>query len=126
MNYNVAVHKKDARKRYPYFLARTNALRSKTFAKMRIRNENCDLLSHSSRGGDYEGLVHCTVARLYHRNILFVQGSESLANGIFGESCDAVNVQLIHDLLAVGFHGFHADIKTCGYFLGRFALGNEL
>jgi hypothetical protein len=33
-----------------------------------------------------------------------------------------VNVQLVHDLLAVGFHGFHADVKSCGYFLGGFAL----
>ena len=55
-----------------------------------------------------------------------LQKSDSLTNGILGQFSDAVDVQLVHDLLAVGFHRFHADVKFRGYFLGGFALGNEL
>jgi hypothetical protein len=54
------------------------------------------------------------------------QKGDALADGIFGQLGNAIDTQLVHDLLAVGFHSFSADVKSRCYFSGGFAFCNEL
>ena len=47
-------------------------------------------------------------------------------DGVAGQAGGVVDVELVHEALAVFFHGFDADVQDLGAFLVRFALGDEL
>ncbi len=53
-------------------------------------------------------------------------GGEAFADGVLGEFGDAVDMELKHQVAAMGFDGFDADVEVAGDFLGGFAIGNEL
>ena len=55
-----------------------------------------------------------------------VQGGQAFPDGVFGELDDVMNFQLVHDLLAVGFHGLQAHIQGLGDLAIGLALGHEL
>ncbi len=50
------------------------------------------------------------------RDVLFFQRGQAFPNGIFCEFRYAVNVQLVHDLLAVSFDCLYAYIQFIGDF----------
>jgi len=47
-------------------------------------------------------------------------------DGIFSEFSDAVQMQLVHDVLAVRFYGFHAQVEAGGNVPGGFAFRKKL
>ena len=47
-------------------------------------------------------------------------------DGIFCELSDAVQLQLVHDVLAVRFYGFHAQVEAGGNVPGGFAFRKKL
>src|ERR1039458_7495406 len=53
-------------------------------------------------------------------------GNDALADGVENQLGDSAQVQLLHDVGAVGFDGIDAEIEQGGDFLARLALGDEL
>src|SRR5215212_6634613 len=53
-------------------------------------------------------------------------GGQTFADGVASELGDVVEVELVHDVLAVGVDRLGADEQDGGDFLGAFALGDEL
>ena len=51
---------------------------------------------------------------------------DARANGVAGESGDSVDVELLHEMLAMSFDGFHADAELRRDLFGGFTLGNQL
>jgi prepilin-type N-terminal cleavage/methylation domain-containing protein len=51
---------------------------------------------------------------------------DARADGVAGESGRVMNVEFLHDMLAMLLDGFDADVKFRGGFLVGLALGNEL
>ena len=58
--------------------------------------------------------------------LLLAQRRKSFSDRVFGELGHGMDVELQHDLAAVGFHGFRADAHAHRDFLGMNALGKEL
>jgi hypothetical protein len=54
------------------------------------------------------------------------QRSQPLADGVFGQLGDIVDIELIHNLFAVGFHSLDTDTNFIGDLFGGATLGHEL
>lgn len=57
---------------------------------------------------------------------LHVERCQTFTNSIFGQFSDAVNMEFLAYLPAMGFDRLHASIKTHGYLLGALAFSNQL
>ena len=58
--------------------------------------------------------------------LLLLQRRQPLADGVLGQLGHAVEVELFHDLAAVGFDGLDAHVQARRDLLGRLAFGHEL
>src|SRR4029077_8442212 len=55
---------------------------------------------------------------------LFAEHHEAIGKGVFGQAAYAANVELAHEVIAVGFDGASADVELRGdFFIGE-ALGD--
>ena len=51
---------------------------------------------------------------------------DSIAESIEGQVGDRMQIQLAHDVGAMGFSRLYAEIQSCSYFLARFSLRQKL
>jgi len=58
------------------------------------------------------------------QSIFLAKNNQTFGDGEFGQTRDAVDIQLAHDVLAVGFHGANTDSEGAGDFLIAEALGD--
>lgn len=61
-----------------------------------------------------------------HTHRALLQRNQPFPDGVLGEVRDAVHVQSLQDLLAVGLDGLDAHVEACGHLLGVQAFGDEL
>src|SRR5687768_16102979 len=57
---------------------------------------------------------------------LWLGRGKALVHGELGQAGDAVDLELVHDLGAVGLDGLDAHVQPRGDLLGGLALGHEL
>jgi hypothetical protein len=43
-----------------------------------------------------------------------LESSQAVADGVFGQLGDGVNVELLHELTTVSLDSLHADVELCG------------
>lgn len=58
--------------------------------------------------------------------LLRVERGQTFANSVLGQSSDAVNIEFLAYLPAMGFDRFHTSVEACGDLLRALAFGNQL
>ena len=58
--------------------------------------------------------------------VLGFEGGDPLTDGVLGQTGDAMDIELLHDVLAVGLDGFDTHVQTRRDLLRAMTLGDEL
>jgi hypothetical protein len=70
------------------------------------------------------GARNCAFSEILITFYWSLERGQAFANAVFGESRDASNFELVHDLLAMGFHRLHAQLESRSNIFGGSSFGD--